>query len=229
MKKLALLTLACLLSVSLWAQSNQTRNHSGFSGISILAPATLYISQGDYSVKLEGEDLDEIETKTKGNHLVIKREGSDKWFNWNWGDDERVKIYISLPKLEKLHISGSGTVIGQSQFNTNDLEVHISGSGSVKLAVNADNIDARISGSGSLDLNGSANVLDAHISGSGKIKAQEVRSRYADVHISGSGNCYVDAQEAIKASISGSGSVYYKGSPGSVDVKSSGSGRVKKI
>lgn len=70
-------------------------------------------------------------------------------------------------KKHEIHISGSGDVIA-SQLQTQDANVHISGSGNCKLAV-SNRLEVRVSGSGDVYYSGKP-VIDASISGSGKLK-----------------------------------------------------------
>ncbi len=49
------------------------------------------------------------------------------------------------------------------------------------------------------------------------------------VRISGSGNVEINVKDELDATISGSGSVSYKGSPSKVNSNASGSGKVRKI
>ena len=229
MKTLSTLLLFLSFAFIAQAQESETRNHTNFQEIAVGIPAKVYVKQGAFSVKLEGEELEAIETYVKGDRLQIRKEKDGKWFNWSWGDDEPIVIYISLPKLTGLHLSGSGKLIGQSKFTTDQLDIHVSGSGSVELDVDAKLIETHVSGSGSIRLSGEANSLDAHISGSGKTRSQDLKTRRADVHISGSGSCYVDASESLDARISGSGSVYYQETPQKLNVKTSGSGKARKM
>lgn len=68
-----------------------------------------------------------------------------------------------------LHISGSGG-INSSEFDTNKLEAHISGSGSAKVKVK-DEIDAHISGSGSIRYIGNPSKIREKVSGSGSVRS----------------------------------------------------------
>ena len=128
-----------------------------------------------------------------------------------------------------MNLSGSGKVIGEGTFDTGDLDLGVSGSGDLELDVEADNIDTGISGSGDIELTGSAKEHAVSISGSGRLDAEDLEAETYRIRISGSGSCRINVSEEIDSRVSGSGSIYYKGSPNKVNNHSSGSGKLRKI
>ena len=64
------------------------------------------------------------------------------------------------------------------------------------------------------------------ISGSGDFSGFDLNADNTEVSISGSGNVEVVSNSSIKAYVSGSGDVDYKGNPDKEDTKVSGSGRI---
>lgn len=226
MKVLFNLFLALCISLPLLAQKSETRSLNGFSKLAVGVPADVILTKGPFKVVLRGDNLDEVETVVKGNELVIKRK-NDKWslFGNSNGD---LTIYISMPALEGVSLSGSGKLTSDDQFSSKNMKLRVSGSGSMRMNVVADNVDAHVSGSGNIEARGSANNFEAHISGSGKVKADQLRAQVVDVHISGSGDCNVHADEKLEAHISGSGNVRYTGNPANVNSRTSGSGKIVK-
>ena len=67
------------------------------------------------------------------------------------------------------------------------------------------------------------------ISGSGDIEALDMKTKRCDISISGSGDAEVWATDEIKASISGSRDIKYKGDAPKVHARASGSGDVRPI
>ncbi|WP_224998146.1 head GIN domain-containing protein [Cesiribacter sp. SM1] len=226
MKTFLSLILALCVSLPMLAQNSETRALTGFTKLSIGVPAEVRLSKGPFKVQLEGDDLDEIETQVKGDQLVIKRK-NDKW-SFFGNNFEKVVIYISMPSLEAVALSGSGKLESKDQFSASHMKLNVSGSGRMHLPVAADKLDAHVSGSGDIETSGTASVLNAHISGSGKVMAEGLRASEVEVHISGSGNCSVHADNKLDAHISGSGNVNYTGSPTSVNARTSGSGKINK-
>jgi hypothetical protein len=137
----------------------------------------------------------------------------------------RLTVYITVPNIKKVVISGSGSIRGLDVFNGPELDASLSGSGSIEFRYNVDKIDAHISGSGNIDLYGTADFFNVNVSGSGDVRAFDMISQECDVFIAGSGDVRVTVEDFLKVRINGSGDVLYKGTP-IIDVDISGSGSV---
>lgn len=217
------------MSSAVWAQKTETRDLDTFDEIAFATDGTVYLKQGNtQKVELKGdrEDLEEIRTEVRGGRLIIKNR-SNGWFNWK--NNNRIEIYITMKELNGVSVSGSGRVYGESKFTTKFLDLDVSGSGKMELQADAREVDISVSGSGRVTLEGKGEVSDISISGSGKIDAEDFVADDHKIRISGSGSCYIHAEESIDARISGSGSVHYKGGARKVNSHSSGSGKLRRI
>ena len=83
-----------------------------------------------------------------------------------------------------------------------------------------------MSGSGDMDLSGKTNDLDVQVSGSGDIKAYDLDAEFVTAQVSGSADIKVTANQMLKARVSGSGDISYKGNPKKIETKTSGSGDI---
>lgn len=208
------------------SSENETRNIKGFTRISFGVSGNLYINIGsEFKVILEGDEslLDDIETELSGDKLIIKKD------NWGFNMNEKVTIYITMPELTGLGVSGSGRAEVRDEIKTEDLDLSVSGSGRLLTAgIKATNLECSISGSGNIVLAGEGNVDDAEISisGSGNYAGELLKIATLEASISGSGNCTCSVTESLEARVSGSGNVTYMGNP-KIDARVSGSGRVK--
>jgi hypothetical protein len=204
---------------------------STFTKISFRVPGKLYLRQGSQQkVEIEGKKdiLSEIETEVEGGKLVIGKEG--KWFDFDWADDDRVVVYITIRELEGLSVSGSGDLIGETKFLTKDLDLNVSGSGSLKLDADASgDVDADVSGSGDIDLRGKCQNYSSDVSGSGKVVLALTINGVADFGVSGSGKILASgSSQRVKTAISGSGKVLASDLvTNSCEVRISGSGDVE--
>lgn len=227
---LLLLSLLFLMisSVSLYAQK-ETRNVSGFTRVEFRIAGKLYIRQGSadkVEIEASKELLSRIETEVEGSKLLIHTPGK---FNWR-SDDDDVKVYITIKRLEGLSASGSGDVIGESKFSSGDLSLKVSGSGSLKLDVEASGaVEADVSGSGDLVVRGTSKSFESSVSGSGKVTMEMNVGGKSDFNISGSGR--IDAtgkSDNVAITISGSGKVLGADfETNRCDVRISGSGNVE--
>lgn len=221
-----------LLSISILnpvSAEEQERNVPSFSKIALRISANVHLVQDKkQSVKIEAKSsvLEDIITEVKDNTLNIRFPNNYFFRSINTG---KIDIYITVPEIDGLSVSGSGDII-TDELKTQNLDMAISGSGNIKIGdLSVNRISAAISGSGGININdgGVADEMSVSISGSGNVKASDFEAQNVSARISGSGNCSVKSNGSIKARIAGSGSIYYAGNP-SVDSSVAGSGRVKK-
>lgn len=224
---------AFILSGSMvFAQKTETRDVGSFESISLSIHAKVFISQeNSTSVKIKGDadDLEEIITEVEDGTLKIKRKKNK---SWGWNDSfKNIEVYISSSQIKNLSISGSGDMVSKSPIKTSNAKYAISGSGNIFIEdLSAENVECHISGSGDMNLKGDGlQELEIHISGSGNVNADYLKSENVDVHVSGSGDCKVYATKKLTARVAGSGDIYYRGKPESLDSKSAGSGHIKSI
>jgi hypothetical protein len=203
----------------------ETRDLKGFRKINFGVSGNLYVNIGSqFSVVLEGDKdlLENIITEVSKDRLVIKKE------NWRMNMNKKVNVYVTMPEMTALGVSGSGRAEVKDDLKTGDLNLSVSGSGKLYTSgIEVSKLDCSISGSGDIILgSGNAETGDFSISGSGNFTGENTKIGKADISISGSGNCICNVTENLKGSISGSGNVSYLGDP-KLDVRVSGSGKVR--
>lgn len=227
---LCLLTNGCFLEDEDWLGCvdgdgpiiSESLDVDDFDGIQLEMEAEVFITQGpDFEVSVEGKEniIDEIDTDVRSGIWRIEADQCVR-------DVDELRIFITMPVIRSLSISGSGSIRGENFFEVDDIDLAISGSGYLDLGLKADDIEVRISGSGDLELEGEADELDARISGSGDINAFRMTVNEAEVQISGSGDTEITVTDILRGRISGSGDILYKGKP-AIDVAVSGSGVVR--
>jgi len=207
----------------------EIRTVPSFSKIALRIGAKVYVEQGEtQSVKViaDSETLEQIITEVKDRTLNIRFPSGNMFKRWDPG---KIEIYITVPDIDAITLSGSGDIISED-IKSRILDLVVSGSGNIKVEnLKSQRVNTSISGSGNINAKQGLidESLDMKISGSGNINMAGVEANVVSVAISGSGNCSVNSNGSIKARISGSGSVYYDGNP-SIDSSVSGSGKVKK-
>ena len=226
--RLQLFLLSILMTAGLAFSQKRTVDVGSFSKVSLGINANLFITQGSnekVTIDCSDSDFDKIEFEMAGDRLTIRRK------NRNWGGDNfrDVDIYVTMKEIERISLSGSGSIKGENSFDTGDLSLAISGSGDMDLSLDSEDVEIKISGSGDISLKGNAGETAARISGSGKVRAEDLTVSIFEASISGSGSCYITVTEEIVANISGSGNVYYGGEPARVNSNSSGSGKIRKL
>jgi hypothetical protein len=228
---LAILVLVSVFFANQAKAENEQRNVPSFSEISLRISGTVHLIQGNkQSVEIvaKSSTLADIITEVKDRQLIIRFPARNIFTqNFNPG---KIDIYITVPEVQGLFLSGSGDIIAQEKISSRIIDLTVSGSGNIVLdELDAERVKANVSGSGDIRINngGVADELNVTISGSGNVRAEGFEAQNVDVRIAGSGNCSVTANGSLKARIAGSGSVYYGGNP-SIDTSVAGSGRVSK-
>ncbi|WP_273567550.1 head GIN domain-containing protein [Maribacter halichondriae] len=240
MKKIAILSLVVLFTASCTAQWGKRVKGNGdmvtiersvgdYDGIGVSGWFDVKLvsgNEGELTLKGEENILEHIITEVKNGKLSIKVEKGYNLQPSSW--KEGVLITVPVEQINSVALSGSGDIVGKTTMKANDFKTSMSGSGDITLDLDVDSISASMSGSGDITLSGNAKDFDATISGSGDIKAYDLSADNVDATVSGSADIKVTAKKMLKARVSGSGDISYRGNPEKVDTKTSGSGDISK-
>lgn len=128
-----------------------------------------------------------------------------------------------------MNTTGSGDFV-IAGGKTEKLDVSVSGAAKVNLGeLEAEQVKVKITGSGKMTVSdGDIDRQDVTLTGSGAYHAGDMHSSRATVSNSSSGEITVQVQDQLEATLTGSGDVYYIGSP-TVEQQVSGSGGVHQI
>lgn len=186
-------------------------------------PDNVVVTRGDalaIDVSGDQEAIDALRFTLDDETLAIMRENE----NWS-GPDGRATVRVTLPRLEKLVVAGSGKV--EADVLDGDAEVTIAGSGTAQTArVDAGKLEVNIAGSGTYRAAGRANSLELNIAGSGEAEMEGLKVDSADITIAGSGDAAFASDGKVEASIMGSGDVSVTGSA-TCTINSMGSGTLR--
>jgi len=173
------------------------------------------------SVTADDNILPLIETETSGRKLTIS---TKSWYSLR--PKSPINYTLTVPRLEKLSVSGSGNVKAE-RLTGDNIAIKLSGAGNAVLReVTCKTLALTLSGAGNATMSGTADRVTARISGAGDIDAAGLKVGTADVQVSGAGNASVWATDELKVRVSGAGGVKYKGTP-RIDQKVSGAGSIK--
>jgi len=186
-----------------------------FTGINSMGADDVYITQGDQQkVEVRGHEniIERLETEVKNGTWDISLEDGRCY------TDYVLKVYITVPVIEEISITGSADIFVDDFENQNSLEIDITGSGDIELKdfLKCESLKVDVTGSGNIECRGefdNLKELEIDIAGSGNFEGYEAPSQHCDIQISGSGNCEVNVNEKLEIKISGSGNIYYKGNP----------------
>jgi hypothetical protein len=200
---------------------------SSFSRVDVRGAMKVNVSQGDVKkVRIEADEnlIQYVEIKQEGNNLIIKtRDG------YNLDPTSDMRVYVTAPLFKSINVSGACDIIGQGKItNGENMKMHVSGAGDIKMDVDAPAIEVEISGSGTVNLKGETKDFDLDLSGAANAHCYDLLSENTKVVISGAGDAEVYASVKLDAHVSGAGAVSYKGNATNVNQQVSGAGSVKK-
>jgi hypothetical protein len=207
---------------------SEERVVSAFDAVAVEDDIEVYLTQGPtQNLRLEGQEniLKEVTTLVSDNKLTIR------FSEVGIGKHKPVKVYITIPTLRSVEVSGASQATGQTDWDSGNgnFKVKVSGSGKAEFRLlHVNELGTAVSGAGKVTLSGDCASHDVDISGAGNVYALDMISANADARISGAGNCEIGVTGKLKARVTGSGNVRYRGNA-VVEAKISGSGKVQKV
>jgi Protein of unknown function (DUF2807). len=239
---LALITLntSCSLAKRIKANGNYITkeiNVANFDGIKLQGSEDILYSQstdGKSSVKIYASDnvIDLYDIRVENGILIVSQKKNVTIFSF--GDKDAVKVIVSNPTLNSLKVQGSGDIILKTAIKSGKLDVCVQGSGDIKGSglycselyttiqgsgdlklenISSGNVDATVQGSGDIALSGAAKIVSLKTQGSGDINAANLKGQDVIATTQGSGDISCYATGNLKARISGSGDISYRGKP----------------
>jgi len=206
--------------------TTETRTTEDYDGIKCAGSMDYILVAGtEGKIKIEGEEnlLKHIITEVKNGNLIVKVEkGISLRPSWN----KTIKITIPFKDISNVSLAGSGDLWNEDVITSNDFDVSLAGSGDVIINVQASSLESSLAGSGDLTLKGKTNYLNVRVAGSGDIHGFGLQANHTTVSVAGSGDAEVVSNESLKARVSGSGDIEYRGNPTKEDTKVSGSGSI---
>ncbi len=209
----------------------EKRSVTGFNAIRVSNAIDLYLTQGDEdAVAVSAKDVkyrDRIKTEVKDGTLKI-------WFDndgWSWTHGNlKLRAYVSVKTLNKLHASGASDVIVNGVIKSNDLVVEMSGASDFKEGtIEASTLKVNLSGASDMNVKGKAGSLTVDASGASDFKGFDFTCDNGDVEASGASDIKITVEKEINAHASGASDIRIKGNGVIRKMSNSGASSVKKI
>lgn len=210
--------------------ASETRMVSGFEAIALHGSMALIVRQaGKEAVEVVADDnllpLIEtlVESTSHGATLVVRFKRGE-----SLRPKTAIRVSVDVMRLTHLAAAGSGDLQVQT-LKTPSLRLVMTGSSNAKFAaLHTEQLDVHLAGSGNVDAAGEAKQVKISISGSGNVGLEPLAADDVTVRIAGSGDAKVTANKALGVSIAGSGDVEYGGNATAIRTSVAGSGRVVK-
>ncbi len=174
-------------------------------------------------VNVDDNILPLLDIRVENNKLIIGTKDNNNI------QPSRFKIYTNSNNIEKIRLAGAGEVHLKGEVNSKNMKISLSGSGDIVAdSLYCERFDMSVTGSGTAKLTGASNESEFNVTGSGEIKGYNFSVQDLNSKITGSGDVQITVGKSLKASVTGSGDLHYRGNPENVDTKISGSGDIKK-
>ena len=206
-------------------QVTETRKVSDFTKIEVSGGYIIKLVQ-DSSLSLTVTADDNIQkyikTDVSGDKLRISNENICT-------SSGEVIVIVGVRNLEEIKASGAVEVSSNGKINASDLNISLSGSTKITLAINAARITTHASGSSEINLTGQATEHDLDLSGSSNVNAFDLVTGVYNIKTSGSSDCDINVLQELNVHSSGSSAIKYRGNPTSVNNDKSGSSSIEKV
>jgi hypothetical protein len=221
MSKVLAFIVGCLLVVTVRGQETvvqdpnaELRPAKGFHGIRVSSAIVLYLTQGpEEKVVVSAKDVkmrDRIKTEVVDGILVIRLEGSWKW--WHLGDS-KLKAYVSYTTLNEITASGASSVYVDGVIAGEKLTLNLSGASDFKGAIKVSQLSVDQTGASDSHLTGQvAGMATIRLSGASEVKGYDLAVETCSAHASGASDVQITVNKELEADCSGASGVYYKGS-----------------
>jgi hypothetical protein len=197
----------------------------GFTEVELAGHDDVDVKVGSaFSVTAEGpaEELDRLKIEREGSELKIGR----KRGNWGGGSRAKVRVHVTMPRIQGASVAGSGNMTVDRAEGTN-FSADLAGSGNLTVGgVRVSQAELNVAGSGNIRMSGEAQAMEINIAGSGDVDTSGLRAGRGEVSIAGSGNVLGNVTGPAKVSIMGSGDVNL-GPQARCEVSKMGSGNVR--
>jgi len=184
----------------------QTLVLDSFNGINLQIAANIFLYQGkEQKVVVIGQKniIDSLTTKVKNGVWKLN-------FKPGIYKDVKLDVYIVLPIISSIKVSGVGDIKMGSFDGLKDLDIRLSGA-SLFIAEQSSTLN------GTLEIsNSGASMLDCFA----------IDAETCKINLSGVGKCNVTVNSKLDVNISGVGIVNYKGHPTEINKQISGVGKL---
>ena len=233
--KFKLLAFALLLTAFSMAQRKindpnaEVRNVKGFHAVKVSTGIQLILTQGNteaVAVSATTDDhRDKIKTVVEDGVLKIYYD-SDSWKFWKYGENKKLKAYVSVINLDGLDASAGANVKIEGTINSNNLAVDASSGAVLSGNLNVTKLSIDQSSGAVINLSGSVKDLTVDGSSGSVLHAYELAAENCEVDLSSGCGVQVTVKKELSVDASSGAYVNYKGEGVIKDIKTSSGGNV---
>ena len=229
-RRFMLLAVLQIVTLSLFAGNTITKKYD-FGAIKSIDAGSIYqieVTEGSekgVTIVCDAEYEEYLDVKYFQGELMLAMKPNVKMIN----NKEGIKVYLQMPTIEEIDLSGAAKLTASGSFKTRELDIDLSGATSVKgLQISGTELSIDCSGASNLTITGDfSSSIDADISGASKLTLTG-NSRNLEIEASGASNVQVTGEHKFtETSCSGASSINLNGSTGYFKSETSGASNLK--
>lgn len=171
------------------------------------------VSYNKLEIRVTSEDLNAVNVAGSGDLKFTNGLKTDQLKMNVAGSGDITASNIQCSQGFTANVAGSGD-IECKQLKAADMDISVAGSGDLKIEnAQVTSANASVAGSGTVKISGSADKANYSVAGSGDLYASDFKVQDISASVAGSGDIKCYAVEHLKARVSGSGTIGYKGNP----------------
>lgn len=176
-------------------------------------------------IESESKDIfDKIVVDLSGDQLTISTTEKNKNLSKIF---KSVTIKVYLKSIEKVALSGVGSVNAESKISSAKFTATLRGTGNMDLDIQCAEFIGNMFGTGTLSVAGTAETGVVKVEGVGSFEGYELVTTDMNITVSGVGGAKVYAIGNLIATLNGVGSIKYKGEPHTKSINTNGLGSIK--
>jgi len=202
----------------------QNRDVDTFNAIHASGMFEIHLREGQSNqIKIVADEnlLDLIETEVRNNTLHVRSRE-------NISRAKELDLYISVPELNHLDLSGAVSVKGKGTLHSRNLEIESSGAAEIDLELETTRIRLSLSGASEITMSGRSESVSVDASGASEIKLGELECKTMSLNLSGASEVKAFVTEELEIDASGASDISYRGNP-RIRQDLSGAASLKKI
>ena len=230
-KTILLLAMLQMFAISLFADGTTTKNYN-FGTVKKITAGSIYeieVTEGHgKEIKIVMDEYFEeyIEVKYLQGELIL---GMKTNLKINKKANGGVKVYLEMPTIEEIELSGAAKLTASGNFRTHELDIELSGATSVKgLEISGRELSIDCNGASSVSITGNfSNKIETDASGASNVTING-DSDELEMEASGASNIHVTGKHKYtQSSCSGASTIKLEGSTGYFKSETSGASSLK--
>ena len=167
------LAIIAVAAISAIAQNKLTKEYK-FGKITSIEASSVYdieVTQGNSgTVKVVYDEFFKDRLMVNYINGKLNLEVASTKMRNNNRNIEGIKVYLQMPTIEGLDLSGASSLKAMGSFKTDELDVELSGASSISgLVISGNDLSLDCSGASTLNLKGDFKTIEAEISGASEI------------------------------------------------------------